>query len=53
MTVNELIKALSEMPQGAEIFTTSVNDLGEEILVVPNKPEQIWDDNNENFVVAI
>lgn len=49
MTVAELIEKLKEMPQGAEVKVHSETLYGYES---PN-PEQIWNDNAENYLVVL
>ena len=47
MNVVELIEKLKEMPQNMEV----VLDRGE--YYRPPNPEQVWDDENENFKVIL
>ena len=47
MTVVELIEKLKELPQNMEVIVWS-NGLPSD----PN-PEQVWDDEQENFVVIL
>lgn len=51
MIVAELIEKLKMLPQGREVVLVKGDDRGE--YYRPPNPEQIFDDEKENFVVVL